>query len=589
VNKILFVCMLGYFLTLCISSMTASEKNKPQEETCFDAVIVPEQYDKTIVEQVARCIGKRAAVICLTTVLAQLMKIAEPTISNLKNNNEWTIFTDNSERIFVLLPFGHTESSDAQKLLAKFGLINLKYVAPGNIISMIRSEKIESAWFVEQFDQLFIKNQQEHVVPRKHFFVMGHGQTNDLIAGLSIRPTKLTEFGRFLRTIESINTELIYVVSCYASGPNIITLQNELIGQAKKLFQHSSISCMVIVQATTDEITAGQFIDNIRTFFLNVNRYFIEQSRKDVPIKNRITLANVISPLYAVSPLVINLPSVRLPGSNSFFRPIMVDKIKTITFLDIKRLLTQAIFQKRFARPGFSVGEKDILIGADIKYVLVYPAVVPTNILVSSLLVPKFISKIPGKACHIIDSLTFEGTVSREFENQQIGNLFWYPFGSDKLEIEGAEEGSKITVETYTYGESEKAWFIKTVIYYKDGKEFKLQDVIIVKYGHMPTSRPERRGELMFKKNGQYYQCFEGQNYEQAIDEQQYWTQVANILKNSMPDKNALYEATGGGQDLSSINEAIAQLLSQMERAKSIKINGLLAEMSNKVADIADQ
>ena len=140
-----------------------------------------------------------------------------------------------------------------------------------------------------------------------------------------------------------------------------------------------------MIQATTDEVTfnpsvklikeAGKFVityDYFKNFFLNVDRYFNDKNRRDIPLQKRITLAQVCMPLYETSPSLVRLPSVRLSGSNSFFRPIIIDKMEIITFLDIQRLLKQQLFHKRFGQPEQKSFTKEIFVGAGIKYLLVY-------------------------------------------------------------------------------------------------------------------------------------------------------------------------------------------------------------------------
>ena len=509
---------------------------------------------------------------------------------------------NDSGAISVLLPFGHHDSSDALKLLEKFGLTNLKYVPSDDVESTIEAAipTKDSARLVTQFDKLFIKNQKEHPVAKKHFLVTGHGGTGASIAGIPIRSTSvstLSPFGAFVRTIESINSELIYFDSCYLGGPNITVLQNELIQQVQKLFQNSSIACIVIVQATTDELTFGASAQHIqkegkrvytshyfKNFFNNIDRYFAEKNLKleDIPSKKRLTLADVILPLYETFPSIVRLPSVRLPGSNSFFRPIIVDKIKVITFLDIQRLLTQEIFQQRFGSPGAVFG-KNIFIGASIKYVLVYPIVIPANISQASEqpdLV--FVSKIPGTSCHIIDSMTFERPIAFSTINNALGNLFLKQILEREKEIE--TEGSTEKITSASYGESLKAWFIKTVSYYQNEKTYKLEDVIIVKYASPKLkATPGYYGELLYKKNGHYYTCY-GDNItsEVQMDEQEYWKRAADILNSSLPDNAALHEATGGGQDRSTINKAVARLFPKITSKRVITDE--LAKMRNEIA-----
>ncbi len=591
-NKVLYSSIVLSSLIVCTSQIKSSEQTKSAEETTFNAFVSLETNDwnDAVTKAIGDCIDQRVAVICPTSLLVQLKKIRDNTYYYLTINTIWTVFMNDSGSISVLLPFGHHDSSDALKLLEKIGLANLKHIPSDDVLSSIESaapttdvSRANSALLATNFDELFIKNNKEHSVGKKHFLVMGHGGTGKGIAGLLISTTGgKSPFAQFVKTCEGINSELIYFNSCYLGGPNITVLQNELIQQAQKLFQNSSISCIIIVQATTDEISFGPSVKSIKkevrfiysadyfkNFFANTNIYFAEKHLKlvDIPSKKRFTLADVILPLYKTNPSIVNLPSVRLPGSNSFFRPIIVDKIKVITFLDVRRLLTQEIFQTRFGIGGSVSSNKDIFIGAGIKYVLVYPAVIPATISLASEQSVVFISKIPGTSCHIIDSMTFERPIEFSTINNEIGNLFLKPISEYEKEI--GIEGSKEKIIAEGYGESLKAWFIKTITYYQNEKTHKLEDVIIVKYASPKLkATPGYYGELLYKKNGNYYTCY-GDNIkrEEPLAQQEYWKRAADILNSSLPDDAALHEATGGGQDRSTIKEAAHRLFPNLKIA----------------------
>ena len=153
-------------------------------------------------------------------------------------------------------------------------------------------------------------------------------------------------------------------------------------------------------------------------------------------------------------------------------------------------------------------------------------------------------------------------------------------------EIEGEEEGSKEKVITFAYGESLKAWFIKTIIYYNGEEQHKIEDVIVVKYASPQIKTTAGfYGELLYKKNGLYYVCYGNDiTSEHIIDEQEYWKRAADIFKNSLPDVKALSEATGGGQDKSTIQEAIPRFFPFYASAVAHTVSDQLANMRSEVA-----
>ena len=184
---------MAILLTCTLSSkITASEPINPSASECLNAIVSLETNDwnDAMTKQISDAIAQKIPIICCTSLLGQLLK-TDPRPHLLSDNDDWTVFTTDSGDISVCIPLGHKDAADAHKILAEFGLDNLKHVPDipsGNIMKMIESAvaPTDPQLLMEHFDKLFIKHQKENPVAKKHFFVIGHGRTGAHIAGIPI-------------------------------------------------------------------------------------------------------------------------------------------------------------------------------------------------------------------------------------------------------------------------------------------------------------------------------------------------------------------------------------------------------------------
>ena len=114
--------------------------------------------------------------------------------------------------------------------------------------------------FAEKLSDIFI-TKQEYLKNKKEavsfvFFIIGHGETEKSIIGISLAKFKL-----FLDFLRGIKVKLLYYISCFAAGKN-----TEILFMEKK-DTHATYDFPIVTNAIHDDIIIGRFKENIFTCF----------------------------------------------------------------------------------------------------------------------------------------------------------------------------------------------------------------------------------------------------------------------------------------------------------------------------------
>lgn len=291
-------------------------------------------------------------------------------------------------------------NSDPERLIKKYGLQNLKYVKPElvdntlkNLTKKVGLKEIDKFdQVIDQFNEIIDRNSPNHPVS---FYLVGHGLTDITIAGMP-----LPIIMKFFTTLNNMQTQFLYINSCYAAGHNLNFMQKklqeilekkrksqflQLQPHYKKFFQTEAetttqsvptsketfaptkkpINYAIAIQATSDIPTYGE--GNIYAFFTQLNKFlerptwFFGQrlfAAKELP-ESIPSITDVIDALgvkYTEA-----LPSIRFPGTTTFFRAIDLKEMEIITWprlnaLRLERRLSPAFGNiKETLRPAVKV------------------------------------------------------------------------------------------------------------------------------------------------------------------------------------------------------------------------------------------
>lgn len=435
------------------------------------AIVLDEHADFVMAQGFYRAIKQKSAVLVSTPVLqhprADIKKI---------QNKDWHVYQDKTNYFVLCIP------AHEQRGLSELGFDQTMWdIIPldkleATLLDSKNKEKIIDPSWLEQFKKLWDLNNKT----AKQIFIIGHGLTKTLIAGM---PHDI--FNQFLNILDNIHTRFLWITTCYAAGVNLLEMQQLM----KSSF--TTPSFITIVESIGEIFVEALEIFNIQAAGKKLTAFFDQQNPPfylgktiTIPTKEikpqKITLIDVIKALYGLElPPVTNLPDVYIPGAG-FFRAVDVDNELIITQLALKRfrispkiaaqikqqgtfsqeyvtnalnevqhlwqqlkkikdqeklsgklpldqqrelerlttaysaaskklaLIQQKALSKRKHYPPQAEDVQDILINVDnaIKYVLIYPQDLHDCSFILSDHMPIWISKISGKAQHIIGNIS---------------------------------------------------------------------------------------------------------------------------------------------------------------------------------------
>lgn len=395
---------------------------------------------------------------------------------------------------------------------------------------------------IENFKTCFSFNTNKKYI----FYITGHG-TSRIVAEYTtsyFAQLNLEQFKSLLTFINPV-TDLLFMGTCYAGGSNIADLQRKQIAETKEYFALENLQFILIMGATTDHTTYGNYTDFV-TFFNELHNYF--KTKRLIHLKRALEIDFKIDKLW-------NIPSIRFPGSNSFFRAIELDKdIEILTVTSLKAF--ELIAKKKGHAP------LPYKISANIA-TLLYPALIatPLNFIIKEPLQARIISMINGNALHILTAMD----VNVSFEQM-------------------------ITIFTQPETSLEKAFFIKN-LYSADAH---LENVFF----HMVNEKKT----VFFKVIGgtNEYKEWSGKYVKKTflknkpenivLNEHQALKEIASLVRTSAPTATALSQATGGQQTVAMLFDYMQSILTSVDANKlkeypeevEITINDLERYQKNK-------
>lgn len=444
----------------------------------------------------------------------------------------WTLFKHKDHELYVIIPY-NIEKIDT--LYGDYGFKNL--LGPILEIESLKLTPLDPEQKVKIFTDIIDETSPNH--PDKFIFA-GHGTTG-LVAALEV------EFlGQFFRALAQIDTKFLYILSCNVAGQNLVSIQSYLQEVIEKELKDNlvqmekyerayeegfaikppeitqkGIPYMIIVQATTDAPIRNL---NFYDFFYNLDLALAskQQSKSIADVLKRF-LKGIVNPESS-------LPSIRWPGTTTFFRAIDLGEMEIITWLrlqtlrhenlrkDSKELIILPIKEGTQYVQIFPSNLMDICI--DIQEYKEPPA---TGIGYSKTSVPRFISKIPGAAQHFIGKIRFTTSAKDLYA------------AMDQFMKVGFFQALGVSAPI-----TNKCWLIKSVEINVAGKRYDL-DEFVINVG----------------PGGNNYVCHYGTSHYGNVqindDPVSFKHEIFKWMAAAALDRQALFQATAGQEDLATV------------------------------------
>lgn len=294
----------------------------------------------------------------------------------LKDPQQWSVYQNKAGDMMVLIPHGYYSSDDGYKLGFNKELIKLS--AP-KIEKVVNESAIGYKIDVAHLINVFSLEPGD----RLRVYLTGHG-TSVLQKGVPLI-ARLTQ-KEYVTLLNFLNPycDFFFVFSCFSGGANLTEMLQESIDLNNVIFKKEDIRFPIGVGATADNVAFYTPDLNFKEFFSHLDAYLQGTGKKrDEHLKKALTT------IYAKK--LQNIPSIRMPGINSYFRPIQLDaeiKIFTYVFTKARQIENQPMNL------------------SNLKGVLFYPSVIPLEFTLRSKTVPQVISMIGGTAHHFIKSIT---------------------------------------------------------------------------------------------------------------------------------------------------------------------------------------
>lgn len=285
-------------------------------------------------------------------------------------------------------------------------------------IGLIYSSDSDIAQFKEPLNISRLKGlfSAENLIP-KRIYLMGHGKPG-LIAYLNLQ-----QYEEFLKILNDINCECLFVTSCYAGGTNLLEIRTLQLAQQEKIvdsivrkhflgkgYDVRGINYILVVASTQQSVISAAEISlpptegtlQFKEFFSSLDSYLKQFSTKQ-PIEQRqkTRLMDVLK--FVIRPKYESAPIARYPGGQDFFWVTeWAPKVGVITHASQVLRKALLVAETKGAVPKVRVPE--VLDLSKKRYVYVYPAIIDGPVIL-----PcgdsKIISMIQAKAVHIFSNL----------------------------------------------------------------------------------------------------------------------------------------------------------------------------------------
>ncbi|OQA36326.1 MAG: hypothetical protein BWY54_00137 [Candidatus Dependentiae bacterium ADurb.Bin331] len=455
----------------------SAETNKEEEAQPLDLIIILDDGEElTMFKETKKTAAARQTLsgairdeipfLVSNTVLAALSQEYAYLFKYLQNSKQWKLYVDKTHEFTIGLPVHYLtwEKIITHNEIQQIGLNK-------SLLFHLQSEKINDFYFqifqnapsIKQVNLTTIKHLFAHKIgdtwesinnsSRKRLILFGHGLYEKKNFPGFIASLTIADYRDFLQFLNVINVDLLYVVSCYSGGNNLLKtyqLNDELISKP------ISLNYFLIIGAVTDNSAAAVStqIDFIE-FFQMVDNFFAPKKSSNVKF------GDVAKLLWGK--IIHNIPSVRFPGSINYFKAIEIDKyLEVITYakstaLTIPpRLLLPIPIKNAYHRilDAFRKNEQPITediesvekylieetktgkikpptpIETHAKTIVIYPMQLKTPLIINFPpkkftaqklaelelgKYPAFISMIPGTAAHLINSVTTQGSLDLRY------------------------------------------------------------------------------------------------------------------------------------------------------------------------------
>ena len=554
---------------------------------------------------------------------------------------KWTLFLHKDGNLGVIVPY----PMEIEELEHEYGFKELKKIKAEDVESTLRNLDVKAdvpeQKFLDNFNDII--NTKNITYPTR-YFISGHGFTGEIIADISLK-----SFGSLLDILEQQKAEFIYINSCYAAGSNLLAIQEHIHANIEKAIKHNlqtllqaehkaieskfkaeeqkelimpiiseqefllklkspRLDYFIVIQATTEAVTRGSV--NALALFSGLEIFFESQAQKLAASKQRVKTAygkhKKVTPLSEGKSITINdiikssrpkldesLPSVRFPGTNTFFRSINLDDMKIITHFDLQKMriksiteitllnmrkqsfeealkklegqkglanqAEQIIAQKKIANikkhlqdiekakkialeKKMPPEELKISIQSGTKYIQVFPCDLNDfTLAIEGPQVPIFISKIPGDGFHCIEKIIYHSSSQDEQDaiDSFIRNGFYFPSLAAKV-------NAKIS------------WFIKEFSLVVEGNTVTLNKLAIHVHGNLWT-------EYVYSKDGNMYYTthtrqdlrYEPDKENEKLGPEKFTEWLRKFAYDSRPTDQALFEASGGKENRNTAQQAL--------------------------------
>ena len=515
--------------------------------------------------------------------------VGRNSIGQLEGTNpQWMVFLNKPNNLAVLVCNWKLQSAEALVKNLGLALNELTFVSAYALHNKFGDVNFRNKPLnIENFSKLFTTGAN---IPKKRIFIMGHGLEGEDRTPQTGRPIQETaqekilrisgeklkraviaqmtseEYIEFLKVLKTINTEFLYILSCFAGGINLLKMHNLLIDQTNtildKQFSVSQVPYYIVIGTTTGTEATYRFVgpDNAETahylsdFFGSLDK-FLENPRpylkKPLTKTEPVLIKDVLQNIYKRFPVSTNYPLIRFPGTLTFFRPVEVDKQVIITYVGLQTYILES------KQKGL---EPNIKISSGTKDLFIYPANLQNvQLTFNGTEMPHLVSKIEGAAQHYIGKIDAQDIDFINLANEFCPEL-------------RAERGRS---------KSPKAWFIDQcscknyVGSIFDESKLPLHGLVIYHYDTNFT-------DIIFKYAAKYYQISKA-NYGDKlpltssqefpikwnqIDQPTYSAVAYKIYEATQALPEAMQHATAGNENLDTLAKCFKLFLKRVEQSK---------------------
>lgn len=359
----------------------------------LNAVLLLEHndYNNAITRDFVEALYHDVTIVCSAALLHTIVTSAKRDIRipslEMLTSGLWSVFQNKDQDIVIIVP---QKEAAVAGWLNHYRLNNLELVQQHDIAKIFScpdfNKKPVNLKNLVTIFPLKVKKQsaqtQESPEISFRWYMAGHGGLDNTIAsipvntcssGSMIGKLNLTDLQFFLWFLSAINTEFIYISSCYAGGLTTDTMQRQINDAIQATWgqdllhehlaiSHKKLACTdnystqeldhflltaplanndfsmshppypIVMQATTDEMTLVGGTENLSEFFNMLDKYLKYcKSPCKTSMPTPVSVSEAVQQLYKAYPHISRLPSIRLQGVNSFFRAIPVDDMNIVT------------------------------------------------------------------------------------------------------------------------------------------------------------------------------------------------------------------------------------------------------------------